>query len=451
VAEELDPNQKRRLQAWFTKGTQCAAKGDNNYAAEMFAQCTLGDPNNRLYVENLIGALRNIYNNNGKGASMSGMRTAGMKANIKKSKLSKAWKDVLKQGIEVLKLNPWDAGMLTDMAEACEKLEATDGRIGFYDAAWTADPKDYDINFNYGQALVDAEQYEKATVCFQRAAKVKPDQPEARRMVSWCSAKVAELDFGEHDTTQDAKVKGQGGSDLSPKEALLKKLRKEPDNAGAYMELAEIYSGEEKYDEAEKTMAKALEVSGGDMGIRESLEDTKLMIFRNRVNSFLSEVKQDPSPAKKEEYKRLRIELVKRELEHYRTRAERYPNNTHYQFELGRNLKITRQYKEAIAAFQIAKSDVSRRAETMLELGDCFRQIKQNQLALSHYVQGIEAESDDHSDHMKKLLYSAGSMAIEMGEKAKAKEYLHRLAGLDFAYQDVSELLDKLSQEDDTA
>ncbi len=449
-ATGIDPKTRARLQQWFTKGTQCATKGDNQYAVEMFSQCVLGDPGNRLYVDNLIGSLRKIYNNNGKGAAMSGMRTASTKATIKKNRMSKAWKDVLKNGIEVLKINPWDTGTLVEMAEACEKLEAQDGQLGFMDAAWTSDPKSYEINFKYGEALISAENFEKAVVCFQRAAKAKPDEPDARRMMAWCSGKIAELDFSDREETQSTKVTNE--VDPNSEEALLKKMRKEPGNAGTYMELAELYSGQERYDEAEKILQKALtNLDGEDVGIRESLENAQLNIFRDRFKALELDANKNPSPAKQEHLKKLMVEKVKRELVHYKQRVERYPNNTHYQFELGKCLQKTGQFKEAIAAFQVAKSDTSRKAETLLELGKCFFKIKQHQLALSHFAQGIDSVDDEHSDMMKELLYLTGKLAAGLGEKAKAREYLHRLAGLDFSYRDVSELLDKLGADEDTA
>jgi len=94
-----------------------------------------------------------------------------------------------------------------------------------------------------------------------------------------------------------------------------------------------------------------------------------------------------------------------------------------------------------------------------MELGECFQQIKQYKLAMQSYETSLEALADREIDERKLALYRAGKLALGLGEKylatkdnqakdslAKAEKYLNELAGLEFGYKDVPQLLDKLTK-----
>ena len=53
--------------------------------------------------------------NNKKGATGTGMRLIGTKGSIKKASMQKKWDELMKIGLEGLKLNPWDGGLLTEI------------------------------------------------------------------------------------------------------------------------------------------------------------------------------------------------------------------------------------------------------------------------------------------------------------------------------------------------
>ena len=136
------------------------------------------------------------------------------------------------------------------------------------------------------------------------------------------------------------------------------------------------------------------------------------------------------------------------ELEVYRFRSERYPANTLYKYELGLRYQAVNQPGEAIKQFQLAKNDPRRRGYCMLALGQCFEQVKQSRLAMSHYQQAIDEIPDRDHDNKKLTLYLAGRLALKLQDKEGARQYLSTLAQLDFGYKDVSTLLDKIDEVD---
>ena len=82
----------------------------------------------------------------------------------------------------------------------------------------------------------------------------------------------------------------------------------------------------------------------------------------------------------------------------------------------------------------------------MLALGQCFQQIKQYRLAMSHYEEAIKEIADRDAGNKKLALYLAGRLATAMKNLDVGEKHLTTLAGLDFSYRDVSTLLDKIAQ-----
>ena len=104
------------------------------------------------------------------------------------------------------------------------------------------------------------------------------------------------------------------------------------------------------------------------------------------------------------------------------------------------------RFNEAIAEYQQARNDPRRRGVCMLALGQCFQQIKQYRLAMSHYESAIQEIPDRDPQNKKLALYLAGRLATAMKNLDAGEKHLTALAGLDFSYRDVSQLLDKIGQ-----
>src|SRR5262249_40437158 len=154
--------------------------------------------------------------------------------------------------------------------------------------------------------------------------------------------------------------------------------------------------------------------------------------------------------------KKMKAELNKVELEVYRKRLDRSPNNPGLKFEVGVRLKRAGQYPEAIKCLQGATEDAKRKAKTHMELGECFQYIKQYKLAMTNYVAALDAIPTREVEERKLALYRAGKLSLGLAEKyfgagdpqakeelPRAENYLNELAGLDFGYKDVPALLDK--------
>ena len=451
--------------------------GNYDYATELLTQCVIGDPGNQIYAQTFLGNLHRKYNNNKKGSTLASIRSAGSKTSMMNASRKKDWSGILKAGLDVLKINPWDTYALVHIAKACGEMKLIDCQLTYLKSAQDADPKSIEIQRKCAQALESIGQYDQAISCWSKVstlAKAKSDnavEEEANRAVARLQVDKTMQSSGLN-TGGDDEPAASGGSaaaaDAKPGAAagkpakrtkiddLEEQLAENPTDLLAYSELAEIHAKAERWSAAEKVLNRGLEATGGDLRLREQLEDIQLR--RARQNSLIADKQaaEQKTPEAHEQSKRMRAELNHRELDVFRKRVERYPTNTHWKFELGLRLKLSGNFNEAIKMFQDARNDPKHRGIVLLDLGECFQQIKQYRLAKQHYAEAVEAMPEKEVETRKKALYRAGALAMGLAEADKgtineaelndAEKYLTQLAALDFGYKDVSDRLDKIAQ-----
>lgn len=445
------------LQQCFEQGSKVSASGNYDYATQMFTQCVVGDPANLLYTQNFISNLQKKYNNNKTGAKLAGMRSAGAKGVVKKAVVSKDWLGVISAGLKVLELNPWDTAALSEMAQACDKLNFEEVQIVYLKAALDADIKEPEVNRLLGRALGRLGQFDQAIACWTRVQQAKPTDEEARRSIANLTVEKTIHKGGYEeaesstqvmvDKQQQAERQGRAGGTASQEELLEKRIKKDPANMSLYLELADLHTKEDRFDQAVEVLSRALQASGGAMEMRERLEDAELRRARHHLAIAEKKARAEGTPEAKALYQQMWNELNNKELEAYRNRSDAYPNNLGFRFELGVRLQRAKNYQEAIKVLQECRTDPKRRGQVFLYLGACFESIKQYKLALSNYEQAIEALGEREVDQRKQAIYRAGCLAMDrLKDWEVAEKHLTLLAGMDFSYKDVGERLDKLPQ-----
>jgi tetratricopeptide (TPR) repeat protein len=458
--QPISPQVRARLQQLFTRGNQMMAKGQFDYATEMFASCVEADPGNAVYVQSFLANLQKKYNNNKKGSKFASIKGAGSWTAIKKSTLQKDWKAVIKSGLEILKLNPWDATALKSLAAASEALQNDDAQLAFLKAALDGDMADAELNRLAGRALARVGRFDDAIRCWTRVQKAVPGDQEAAKAIGDLTVEKTISHGGYEGAESSRDVRGGRigtseespvGLQLTPERQLEKAIAKDPTDVANYLKLAELYQGKEQFDEAEKWLSKAVQVSGGDINLAERLENLQLVRMREQLAVAEKRAREERSQQAIELYQSMKAELNRRELEVFRKRVDRNPAHTGYKFELGARLHRAGMYKEAIPLLQQAQGDLTRQGEIRLLLGECFQQIKQYNLAMTNFESAIETISPVETERKKLALYRAGRLAFALKDYVKAQRYLTELAGLDFSYKDVAGLLDKLRQISDKA
>ncbi len=446
--QPISPQVRRRLQQQFQHGSKMAAAGNFEYAVNMFTQCVKGDPGNVVYVQNLLSALQRQFAA-GKKGRMSLLSGMGNKTTMHNAARKKDWAGVFNAGIDLLVKNPNDVGTLTALADACENLDCDESQVEFLKAAVMVNVKEPEPNRLLARALENSGDFDGAIICWRRVLAAQSDDDEAKRGIGNCTIKNTIKKSGLEAAETSTEVRADSADDapglkLTPEQQLQKAISRNPDNVENYVDLADLYTREDRHEDAVATLEKALEVGGGDVNIRERLEEARLRRLREKVSIAETRAQQERTEEALDLYKRYRVELNKMELEVYRNRCERYPSHLGYRYELGVRLKKAKLINEAIRVLQEARSDPQRRGDVLLALGECFHQIKQYKLAMDNYEQAIREISDRSQESKKLALYRAGKLALGLRELERAETHLTALAGLDYNYQDVPELLDKV-------
>ena len=453
----LSPMQRKRIEKAFEHAKKLMGQQeyDHSYVSELLSQCVNGDPSNADYLTAYIENLHRKFNNKPPPAIIAQFKERAARAAMKKAEAQGQWEEVYRNGAKVLTANPWDVPTLRSMATAAKHLGHVLCEMRLLKFALEANSKDPDTNMQCAKALAELGQYDQAIACLHRAEQARPDDEEIQRLIAELSvrkhlakAKRPDEEAAEKKKKAAAAAKAAGKppeeEEVSQEELLRERIARDPKNLQNYFELAQIYINRDDYKEAEAVYAKALAISGGEVEVQERWEDVQL----RRLRQELMEVKKrrdSGEPGVDEQYQRLRKELNDRELEVYKNRCERYPNNLTFKYELGLRYQIGGQINEAIKQFQIARNDPRRKGVCMLSLGQCFQQIKQYRLAMSHYEAAIEEIPDRDAENKKRALYQAGKLAFALGDLDAAEKHLSALAGLDFSYRDVSTLLDKIA------
>jgi len=445
---------RKRLQQCFEHANRQMAheKYDFDYVTDLFTQCVVGDPANCIYAQSLLANLKKKYNNNKRGSNLAFIKGAGPRAMVKKAMLQKDWDAVIRSGVEALKLNPWDSSTLLSMAAAAEEKGYQEVQMIYLKAALDGNPKAPEVLRACAQALAKRRQFDQAIVLWHRLEEVCPGDEEAARAIANLSVEktIAKAGLDQKDPSRGRFAK-EGQSQLqaatvedSDIERLEKAIAKKPQELANYLELADLYIRDEQYAKAEETLAKAFEVSGGDVSVRERWEDAQLRCLRQQLSQAEKDAQKDEQS--KARYKQLKKEFLRKELEVYRHRAERFPSNLGFKYDLGLRYQANAMYNEAIKEFQQAKNDSRRKGLCMLHLAQCFQQIHQPRLAMSSYQAAVEEIPDRDEENKKTALYQAGRLAMSLQQLDTAERYLNRLAEMDFGFKDVATLLEKIAK-----
>ncbi|HVT29767.1 MAG TPA: hypothetical protein VHE81_17245 [Lacipirellulaceae bacterium] len=460
---------RQRLQSVFEHAQRCVEKADYDYAHDLFTQCLVEDPANLIYLQHFLGNLAQKYGNDKKGSRFSALKTKGSRMTLNKAASKGHWKEAFIAACEALKVNPWETSTLLDVADAYQQIGSDECQL--YALRWALDaaPKDVTVNRRAAEALSRLGQFDQAISCWRRVEQAKPGDEEAAKAISKLSVERTiqkggyneELLKGSSESKEleeavrervvqgraDSAVnKAKAKSESTQEKELLAAIEAKPADLENYLELAEVFTSQNRLREAVDILSRALAASGGgDLRVRERLEEASLRRAQHQVAVAQRRAEQDKTEEAIDLARRMAAQANQAELEVYAARASRTPGNSLLQYELGLRCKRAGKFKEAIQAFQAARDDARHKALVQLHLGESFQYIKQFKLALASYEASIQAADDADLETKKLALYRAGVLAAELNDRERAEKHLTQLAAIDFGYRDVAERLDKLA------
>ena len=456
-------DQKKVIAAMcWKKGNEALGKENWDYAIEQYFTSVKMAPDNLVYRQSLRGAEQRKYNNNGKGAAMAGMKLMGVNTSIKTARLKKNWADLAAAAEEGLKINPWDAGLNAALGDACKELGYNDVAIFAYEMSLKSDGTNKQVLVSLADVHESRGNFEQAAGCWERVVKLDPLYQGARSKITSLTTEKA-MEKARYDQVVDDKGKvvehiardimrtqsggGKGdsadGPGMSLEADLQRAIRKEPNNRDNYLKLGDYYKREGELEKAREQYEKAYEVSGQNQDIKEKVEDVELDLMRNALDLAKQEAAQDPE--KRKQVGALAVELLEKEIEVFKARIERYPNDLQKKFELGLRYMRKQMWTDAIPLFQVSSGDPRVKAEALVNLGKCFIYDKKLPLAKRQFEKAVpEVKFEEKPDLFKDLHYSFGRLLDDLGDKPGAEEHYQTVIEVDYNYKDANDRLTKL-------
>jgi tetratricopeptide (TPR) repeat protein len=455
---EVSPVMRKRLAKLFEAGTKQASQDKFDYACDLFADCVRGDPGNYDYLQSLMSILQKKYGSAKKLGPMVQFKERGARSALKKAIAQSDWDEAIQQGITVLLVNPWDVPTLTSLATACGAImneEGPSAAVTYGDCellylkcafdTFPRDKPDVEVCIQLAEALQKRERFVEAINFWHKVELIQPEAELPKKS-------IAVLTVLQHQAKDpryaDERKPGAGSSsakeEFTHEDRLQQRIQRNPKDLPAYDELANLYVNTERFEQAEAVLRQKLEATNNDPTVREEIEDVQLKALRTKMSLGGKKARETGSEADKKEYERLRMTVIEKELEVYRNRCERYPNNLTFHFHLAERYQWKGDIGEAIKEYQIAKAEPRKRGMCLINLGTCFRSIKQYALAMTHFEQAVQEIPDREQEAKKEAYRQAGKLAMQLKDVAKADKYLTTLASMDYTYKDISDLLEHL-------
>lgn len=443
----------------FRRGTEAMQKQNWDYAIEMFGTCVNIKPDNLVYRQTLRGCQRQKYGDNKTGAgALQKAKLVGIRSRIKKARGKEDWKDMDKAVEEGLRINPWDASLNLDLAEAAEKREAMEVAEYGYRTAFESDLKNKANAIKYAEILQERGKYTDSVKVLQHVSKLDPSDVQIQRRITQIETMQTTVrgGFEDAESTQDVRVRGsqvnqvRAGEAAAPGQSeeddLRHALRKEPDKIEHVQKLAAFYRRERKLDQSLEYFKKALEMSGNDPSYREQVEDVELDILRKNRDIARDQFQTDAgNTTAKKNYEELDRELVRRELEVFSAREERYPKDLKLKLEVALRFMRFQKWQEAIPRLQKAAQDTRLKAPALARLGTCLYKDGKTSLARGQLERAIpELDHEKDPKLFKDAHYNLARILEDLKDFATAEKHYGEILVVDYDFRDARERMERI-------
>lgn len=467
--------QKRIALEGFNRAKEAIGSGNLDYAIELLLTCCKLEPANFLYRQTLRKSQKDKYGNNLRGSRFAFLSTPKWKARVKAARRSRDYLRVLEHAEQVLYRNPWDMGTQMDMAEAFDALGLSDLAIFTLDQARQKYPRDATLNRALARLFEKRGDFQKAIVLWQLVKERNPRDVEAAHKAKDLAASETIL-RGQYEEaaagTKESPVLGRIEAQATQKQdkltreadPLRKRIEADPTEPTLYIQLAGLYRKHGQDDRARAALQQGLGPTGNafqlqlalmelDMApVRHNLDDTEAKIKRlkERKKGAVAEedeTEEEEEPMTEAELAGLRVKLIKeinaREIEIYRVKADRFPNEVGNRLELGVRLMKADLMDEAIAELQLARRDERIKWKAGLHLGLCFRKRNNWRLAQRNFEESLAALPAGEEGGRKELLFQLASGSAENGDLPRAIDLGNELANIDYNFKGIGKLIDE--------
>ena len=226
----------------------------------------------------------------------------------------------------------------------------------------------------------------------------------------------------------------------------------EPQNVDLARKLGALNEEKEDFETALSWYEYAMSLTGGsDSGLARKFTDLKMRQVDREIwrHEEYLEAHRPEEPGSEEARQRLeaaktnRAELV---IGDARKRVEKNPTDLQLRFELGEQLIVAGQFREALPELQRARQHPNARLKAMNLLGRCYHELGMLDLAMKQFEEA--AKEILAMDAMKKeIVYNLGLVYEKMGERGKAIGCMKEIYEADYGFKDVAQRVESSYQE----
>ena len=463
------PDQRRVSAENFERARQVLQTGNFDYGIQLLLLCCKLDPANFQFRHALRKAQKDKYGNNLRGSRFAFFSTPRFKAKVKTAKAQGDYVRVLEHAESVFSRNPWDVGTQMDMSEAFDALGLIDLAVYTLDQARQKYPDDATLNRALARLFEKRGDFTKAIGLWQLVQQANPKDVEAAHKAKNLAASETIARGGYQESvsgTKESPVVGRmeeaavekqdkGSREVS---ALQKRIEADPTGPELYIQLAGVYKRQGKADRARAALMQGQGPTGHHFKLQMELLELDMAPLRDNLEKTEAKLRQvqgrpagddapDDEPTEADLKKlraQLQREIVAREAELLRAKAERFPAETGHRLELGLRLLKLDKIEEAIAELQIARRDDRLKGKASLFLGLCFRKRSNWRLAQRNFEEALPLLTAPADEPTKKeVLFQLATGSAENGELPRAMDLGHELANIDFGYKNIGQLLDE--------
>ena len=135
--------------------------------------------------------------------------------------------------------------------------------------------------------------------------------------------------------------------------------------------------------------------------------------------------------------------LIKREIEIFTRRVERYPADMRIKYELAQRFIRLKKWSPAISLLQQSVKDSRISSDALVALGKCFYADGKKELAKRQFEKALPKLSvDEKPEIFKEAHYLLGRLYQESGQKVQADDHYSEILAVDYEYKDARQRLE---------
>ncbi len=365
--------------------------------------------------------------------------------------------EAMAEAEKLLGINPLDPDNIECAVKAAEAAGKPEAAAISVEAAYSCSHGDVNLLERVAQYYMVAKRYDKARDAYVKLSQLKPGDQRILQLLKNAEAQST-MSAGWSDTVgkkggyqailanaEQAKKINQSNKAVvvgDDAEAMIAEkkaaIAREPNNLNFYRALARIFMQNKRFPEAIETLQKAQTVSQADPELDRMLSQVQTANYEFQIEQLRKE-------GRTEEADNLEVEKNQFVFDDLAARVERYPNDLHLRFELGKQYFTYGYYDDALTHLQLAQKSPKDRLWALYYLAMCF--LAQDQVDMG--VMQLETARDaipTMDDLKKKVVYQLGLCAEASGDLEKAYQYYKDVYSSDVGFEDLSERMLAVSQ-----